>query len=167
MMEEETKVGRGTEEGQTVEKRQQQGTRSKLFMTQTKGGGKPQMMSSHGTKPVMKATFYSSSQGKLLLEAMREKSVDLMKKSTKIHELLETHDVPVTTMCDNLYNDRFFRTGTYLPASNVLVVALNQSKGMFNSSKKFELFLLDRTEKKLAELTITSSLTRIFRRLYS
>ena len=73
---------------------------------------KHQPPTSSGKKLQPRMTLQSSSQGAFLLETLREKSVDVMKKSTSIHGLLQKYGVDIGFLCDSLFNDKFFRIGT-------------------------------------------------------
>jgi hypothetical protein len=64
-----------------------------------------------GVKRQQRPTQCLPSQEPQLIETARDKSLDMMRKSNAIHELLQTHNVEAHALCQALFADRFFRSG--------------------------------------------------------
>ncbi len=90
-----------------------------------------------------------TTQSSLVIEALKEKSIDVMKKSTTIYGLLQKYDMNVGSLSQALFTDALFRAGTL---GLQTVAMLNQASHLSSSSKKLEQFLVGRIEKKVAEL---------------
>ena len=70
--------------------------------------------SSRAAKYMPKATLWPVSQEKVLLDTLREKSIDAMKKSTAIHELLTNNDTDYSAISESLFKDKLFKSGNKL-----------------------------------------------------
>ena len=67
---------------------------------------------SSAAKYKLRPVLLPASQEKVILNTLKDKSVDIMKKSTAIHELLKSSEIDYVTISGLLFNDRLFKSGT-------------------------------------------------------
>ena len=63
------------------------------------------------------ATCMTQSQCAVILNALREKALDVMKKSSVIYGLMQKYNENVMTVCDALFCDGLFKAGNILITS--------------------------------------------------